>query len=82
MITCCLRYFIAPGRIKEFEEYARRWTKLIEKYGGTHVGFFLPDSPPDDASSKHFSFPGLGAKGPTDVGIAFYSFRDLDTYFS
>jgi hypothetical protein len=80
MITCYLRYFITPGKLKEFEEYGRRWTALIEKYGGTHLGYFLPDSPPDDASSKHFSFPGLGAEGPTNVGIALYSFRDLDAY--
>jgi hypothetical protein len=80
MITCYLRYFIVPGMLKEFEEYARRWTQLIQKYGGTDVGYFLADSPPDDTSSKHFSFPGLGAEGPTDVGIAFYSFRDLDAY--
>jgi hypothetical protein len=80
MIICYLRYFIAPGKLKEFEDYGRRWTLLIEKYGGTHLGYFLPDTPPDDTSGKHFSFPGIGAEGPTDVGIALYSFPDLDAY--
>src|SRR5262245_57804731 len=80
MITCYLRYFIAPGKHKEFEEYGRRWTALIEKYGGTHLGYFVVDSPPDDASSKEFSFSGLGTEGPRNVGIALYSFPDLAAY--
>jgi hypothetical protein len=37
VITCYLRYFIAPGKLKEFEEYGRRWTALIEKYGASLV---------------------------------------------
>jgi hypothetical protein len=80
MITCYLRYFIAPGKLKEFEEYGRRWTALIEKYGGTNVGYFVPDIPPDEMNSRHFSFPGLGAEGPTNVAIALYSFPDIDAY--
>ena len=46
LITCYLRYFIAPDKLKEFEEYGRRWTVLIEKYGGTHLGYFIPEAPP------------------------------------
>src|SRR5262249_22988320 len=82
MITCYLRYFIAPGKLKEFEEYGRRWTKLIEKYGGTHLGYFVPEMAPDEISSRHFSFPGLGSEGPTNVGIALYSFPNLDAYIA
>src|ERR1700739_848989 len=80
MITCYLRYFVAPGKVKEFEEYGRRWTKLIEKYGGKHLGYFVEDEAPDLESAKHFSFPGLGKIGPTNVGVALYSFPDLDAY--
>src|SRR5687767_12237341 len=80
MITCYLRYFIAPGKLKEFEEYGRRWIVLIEKYGGTHLGCFMPEAPPDSVSSKHFSFPGLGAEGPANVAIALYSFPNLAAY--
>ena len=80
LITCYLRYFIAPDKLKEFEEYGRRWTVLIEKYGGTHLGYFMPEAPPDSVGSKHFSFPGLGAEGPTNVAIALYSFPNLDAY--
>ena len=80
MITCYIRYVIAPGKQKEFEEYGRRWTLLIKKYGGTHLGFFVPEAGPDAASSKHFSFPGLGSEGPSNVGIALYSFPGLAAY--
>jgi hypothetical protein len=79
-ITCYLRYFIVPGKLKEFEEYGRRWTKLIEKYGGIHHGYFVEDVAPDLASARHFSFPGLGVEGPGNVGIALYSFPNLEAY--
>lgn len=80
MTTCCLRYFIAPGKLAEFEEYGRTWVRLIEKYGGVHHGCFMPASAPDSVSAKHFSFPGLGFEGPADVAIVLYSFRDLAAY--
>ncbi|MCA1829417.1 MAG: NIPSNAP family protein [Myxococcales bacterium] len=78
MITCCVRYLIAPGKLKEFEEYARRWTKLIPKFGGTHHGYFLPDDPA--GLDGTFSFRGLGAAGPGDVAMALYSFPDAAAY--
>jgi hypothetical protein len=78
VIHCCIRYVIAPGKTAEFEQYARRWITLIAKYGGTHHGYFLPDPQPDLDSS--FSFPGLGAAGPTDVALALYSFPDAAAY--
>ncbi|TMA19765.1 MAG: hypothetical protein E6J88_18005 [Deltaproteobacteria bacterium] len=74
MITCCIRYVIAPGKTAEFEEYGRRWIELIAKYGGTHHGYFLPDPQPELDTS--FSFPGLGAAGAKDVAIALYSFSN------
>ena len=80
MITCFIRYFIAPGRQSEFEEYGRRWTALIHKYGGTHLGYFVPEAPPDLASAKHFSFSGIGSEGPTNVGVAIYSFPSIEAY--
>ena len=78
MITCCIRYVIAPGKTAEFEEYGRRWIELIAKYGGTHHGYFLPDPQPELDTS--FSFPGLGAAGAKDVAIALYSFSDAGAY--
>jgi hypothetical protein len=80
LITCYLRYAIAPGKTKEFEEYARSWLKLIKKFGGTHHGFFMPEAAPNAAHSAHFSFPGLGSEGPTNVAVALYSFPNIEAY--
>ena len=29
MVTCHLKYIIDPYKIKEFEEYAKTWIKLV-----------------------------------------------------
>jgi NIPSNAP protein len=78
MITCCIRYVVAPGKTAEFEQYARRWIALIAKYGGTHHGYFLPDAQP--GLNDGFSFAGLGTSGPRDVAVALYSFPDAAAY--
>ena len=46
MITCFLRYTINPDKLADFEHYARVWMRLIEKYGGTHYGYFVPGEAP------------------------------------
>ena len=77
MITCFLRYTIDPDKLAEFEHYARVWMRLIEKYGGTHHGYFVPgDSPPSAA----FSFPGIGEDGPENIAVALFSFPNVETY--
>ena len=77
MIICHLRYFIDLEKIDAFEHYAQVWMRLIEKYGGTHHGYFLPDDAPPSA---RFSFPGVGEAGPTNVAVALFSFPNLDAY--
>ena len=77
MITCYLRYFIDPGKVAAFEHYARVWMRLIEKYGGTHHGYFLPGETPPSAT---FSFPGIGEAGPANIAVALFSFPSLDAY--
>ena len=42
MITCYVRYVIDPKKVNEFEEYAKMWIPLVEKFGGQHNGYFLP----------------------------------------
>lgn len=79
MITCFLRYTIASGKTAEFEHYARVWMRLIEKYGGTHYGYFVPgDTPP----SAGFSFPGIGEAGPDHIAVALFSFPTIEAYDS
>jgi NIPSNAP len=77
VITCFIRYTVNPEKLADFEHYARTWMLLIEKYGGTHHGYFVPgDAPP----STHFSFPGIGEAGPGNVAVALFSFPSVESY--
>lgn len=59
MVTCYLRYVIDPMKLGEFETYAKRWIPLIEKFGGTHHGYFLPSEGANNIALALFSFPSL-----------------------
>jgi hypothetical protein len=59
MITCYLRYVVDPDKLEEFENYARMWIPLVNKFGGTHHGYFLPDEGASDIALALFSFPSL-----------------------
>jgi hypothetical protein len=55
MITCYLRYEIAPFKAKEFETCAKMWLPLVKKFGGTHHGYFLPHQQPRGTAMSHRS---------------------------
>jgi len=61
MITCYLRYVIDPYKVKEFEHYAKLWLPLIERFGGTPHGYFLPSEGANNIALALFSFPSLAA---------------------
>jgi NIPSNAP len=61
MITCYLRYIVDPRKLPEFEEYARMWLPLVEKFGGKHHGYFLPHEGPNNIAIALFSFSSLAA---------------------
>jgi hypothetical protein len=42
VITCCIQYTLDPHRLDAFELYATRWPPIIERCGGTLVGYYLP----------------------------------------
>jgi hypothetical protein len=77
LITCCIRYTLNPEKLADFEQYARVWMRLIENYGGTHHGYYVPSHAPPNAA---FSFVGIGQAGPPNVAIALFSFPDVDAY--
>ena len=77
MVTCCIRYTLNPEKLADFERYARTWMCLIEKYGGIHHGYFLPDRSPPAAS---FSFVDIGEEGPVNVAVALFSFPTVNAY--
>ncbi len=59
MVTCFLQYEIAPGKIDAFEDYAKSWIALVNKFGGTHHGYLLPHEGPSDLATASFSFESL-----------------------
>lgn len=59
MITCYLRYVIDPYKIDDFERYAKMWIPLVNKFGGTHHGYFLPQEGANNIAVALFSFPSL-----------------------
>ncbi len=59
MVTCYLKYVIDPYKIKEFEVYAKMWIPLVNKFGGTHHGYFLPHEGANNIAVALFSFPSL-----------------------
>jgi hypothetical protein len=67
-------------KLQEFETYAKLWVHLINKLGGTHLGYFLPSDDEKARNHGRFSFPGIGTEGPTNVAIAIFSFPDWNAY--
>lgn len=59
MITCVVEYQIDPGKIAEFEAFAKAWIRLVGKHGGRHHGYFLPAEGASDRALALFSFESL-----------------------
>jgi NIPSNAP len=59
MVTCFLRYIIDPQKTDTFEEFGRRWIRLVNEAGGTHHGYFLPHEGADNVAYALFSFESL-----------------------
>lgn len=59
MITCCIQYELDPWRIEAFEDYARRWPPIIERCGGTLLGYWLPKEGANDFALALIDFPSL-----------------------
>lgn len=59
MITCYLRYIIAPYKLKEFEHYGKLWIPLVEKFGGKHHGYFMPSEGANNVALALFTFPSF-----------------------
>jgi hypothetical protein len=55
MITCYLRYVIDPYKVSEFEQYAKMWIPLVNKFEGIHHGYWLPYEGADNIAIALFS---------------------------
>ena len=76
-MTCHLAYVVDVEKLDAFAEYARAWVDLIERYGGTHHGYYVAA---DDPPASGFSFAGLGRAGRRDIAFAMFSFPDVEAY--
>ena len=76
-VICQVRYKLDLSKLNDFETYSHSWIRLVERYGGTHEGYFLSRETPNGVAT---SFPGVGHDGPTDVAIAMFSFPDEASY--
>lgn len=61
MITCFLKYEIAPDKTTEFERYGRMWITLVERFGGKHHDYLLPSEGASDIAYASFSFESFSA---------------------
>ena len=61
MVTCFIKYVIDPYKLSEFEEYAKMWIPLVNKFGGSHNGYFLPSEGASNIALALFTFPSLAA---------------------
>lgn len=61
MITCVLRYVVDPELLDQFEQYAKLWIPLVNRFGGDHHGYFLPAEGANNIALALFSFPSLAA---------------------
>jgi hypothetical protein len=59
MITCYIEYVIDPNKISEFEHYAKLWIPLVNKFGGIHLGYFLPSEGVNNKALALFNFSSL-----------------------
>jgi hypothetical protein len=61
MITCVIQYTIDPHRVDDFEKYATTWPAIIERCGGTLVGYYLPKEGANDFALALIDFESLAA---------------------
>ncbi|OUR81022.1 NIPSNAP family protein [Marinomonas sp. 42_23_T18] len=61
MMSCVIHYQVDANKLVEFEQYAKTWIGLVEKFGGQHQGYFLPSEGDNNLAIAIFTFSSLGA---------------------
>lgn len=61
MVTIYLRYVLNTAKLREFEHYGKLWIPLVEKFGGTHHGYFMPSEGASNIALALFSFDSLAS---------------------
>ncbi len=58
-ITCFIRYQIDPFQRDAFKQYAENWGRIIPRFGGHLVGYFLPHEGTNDVAWGLIAFESL-----------------------
>lgn len=61
MVTCFIRYEIAPFQREEFKKYAENWGRIIPRCGGHLVGYFLPHEGTNNVAWGLIAFDSLAS---------------------
>jgi NIPSNAP len=60
-VTVFIRYQLDPFKRAQFEEYSRRWLKIIPRCGGDLIGYFMPHEGTNNIAFALISFESLAA---------------------
>jgi NIPSNAP len=60
-VTVFIRYQLDPFKRDLFEQYARRWLKIIPNCGGRLLGYWMPHEGTDNIAWGLISFDSLAA---------------------
>jgi len=60
-LTVFIRYQLDPFKRGAFEQYAKRWLRIIPKCGGDLVGYWMPHEGTNNIAYGLISFPSLAA---------------------
>src|SRR5258708_38641409 len=60
-ITCIIRYQIDPFQRDAFEQYAKKWGRIIPRCGGHLIGYFIPHEGTNDIAWGLIAFDSLAA---------------------
>jgi hypothetical protein len=60
-VTVFIRYQLDPFKRTQFEEYSKRWLKIIPRCGGDLIGYFMPHEGTNNIAFALISFENLAA---------------------
>ena len=60
-ITCFIRYQIDPFQRDAFKRYAEAWGRIIPRFGGALIGYFLPYEGSNDIAWGLIGFDDMAA---------------------
>jgi len=61
MVTLFIRYQLDPSKRAQFEEYAKRWLRIIPRCGGELIGYWMPHEGTNNIAFALVSFESLAA---------------------